>query len=440
MIAGLIVLTGFLVYHFTVHQIVNRRPLGGPNVDVSPATFDQSQAAFAVDPHNTRRVFGASNDTGLEVLRIYESANGGRTWSTASGPAVPGGSCAHGQPSVAVGADGREYLAFLAAEYCGDTLTPHLVVTSRAPGGRWAPLVRVAAQAWKYGFDDAPTLALDERSGRLYVAWTRSLSKTEATVVVSSSADGGTTWTAPAPVSDALRHPHRARIAVAAGGAVYVTGIDASIGVWIARSTDAGRTFGPPRAAAPLRSNPAAGCALTADEPLPRELGACEGPDPTLGVGKGRVYVVYGDVGANGTPDVFAAALDPSLKPLFRVQVNPPDRGKTQQFMPAAAVDPATGVLWACWYDTTFDPNAHRAWFTCAASRDGRSWTPPLRAASEPTPPAVLFGTLAASGLYPAVAARGGVAHVFWADGRVIPDSSDIFTATIPQASAFAVR
>ena len=72
-IAGLIVLVAFLVYHFTVHKIVNHRPLGGANVDVSSATADQSEAAFAIDPADAKRIFGASNDTGLEVVRLYES-------------------------------------------------------------------------------------------------------------------------------------------------------------------------------------------------------------------------------------------------------------------------------------------------------------------------------------------------------------------------------
>src|SRR3954471_15790922 len=76
-IAGLIVLVAFLVHHFTVHEIVNHRPLGGGNVDVSNVDADQSQAAFAIDPTNPRHLFGASNDAGLEVLRVYESTDTG---------------------------------------------------------------------------------------------------------------------------------------------------------------------------------------------------------------------------------------------------------------------------------------------------------------------------------------------------------------------------
>ena len=438
MIGVLVVLAGFLVYHFTVHTIRNTRPLGGPNVDVTPATFDQAEAAFAVDPRRPRILFGATSDTGLEVIRVATSADGGATWRTTDGPAVPGGSCAHGAPSVAVGAQGRQYLAFLASPYCGDSLTPYLVVTSRPDArSRWSKLVRVAPSAWKYGFDDAPDIATDPRSGRVYVAWTHSLSKEEAIVVVSSSSDGGATWAPPRQLSPGLDHAHRARIAVAPDGNVYVAGIDATLGVWVARSTDAARTFSQPRAAAPLRANPAAACALTAGQPLPKELSGCEGPDPSLSVGTEGVYVVFGDVGADATPDVYAAVLGRDLGPRARVQVNPPDTKKTLQFMPASALDPDTGVLWACWYDTTFDPHAHRAWFTCAASRDGRTWSPPLRAASEPTPPTIIYGTLG-KGLYAALTAARGVAHPFWADGRVIPNSTDVFTAAIPERTAFA--
>jgi hypothetical protein len=437
-IAGLIALTAFLVYHFTVHKIVNHRPLGGANVNVVDATDNQSQSAFAVDPANPRRIVGASNDAGLEVVRTYESRDGGKTWRSGHGPAVPGGSCANGAPSVAVGGDGREYLAFLASQYCGDSLTPYLVVTSRpVDGGRWSALARVAPATWKYGFDDAPSLAIDRRSGALYVSWTRGVAKSEAVAAVSKSVDGGRTWTTPTVVSAALQHPHFVRVAVASDGDVYAAGIDAKIGLWIARSTDGAETFSRPRAAAPLLANPSGGCALTAGDPLPKELSACEGPDPSLNVGPDRVYLVYGDVGRNQTPDVEAAVLDRALEPLFPTQVNPPETSKTQQFMPASSLDSSSGVLWACWYDTTFDPNAHRAWFTCSASRDGRRWTPPVRAASEPTAPTILYGTLGASGLYPAVVAHDGVAHAFWADGRVIPNEADIFTAAIPQRAAF---
>jgi len=427
-IAALIALAAFLVYHFTVHKIVNRRPLGATNVNVVPLEQDQGQAAFAVDPSNTKTLFGASNDTGLETLRTYSSVNGGTTWKHADGPAVPGGSCAHGAPSVAVDKSGRQYLAFLASQYCGDSLTPYLVITSRAAADdRWGPLVRVAPPTWKYGFDDAPSIAVDSRGGSVYAVWTRGLSKHDATVVASTSDDRGRTWTTPKPIVPGLKNTHHARVAVAADGDVYYSGLSAE-GIWIVR---AGKS-----ALVNVIANPAAGCAQTAGDPLPKELSACEGPDPSLTVGKDRVVVVYGDVGRNQSPDIYAAAFTRDLKPLGKAQVNPAETKKTLQVMPVSALDPKTGIVWACWYDTTFDPNAHRVWFTCSASKNGTTWGAPVRASDQPTATDIVFGTLGGAGLYPALTAANGVGHAFWADGRVIADSTDIFTAAIPEKAA----
>jgi hypothetical protein len=104
----------------------------------------------------------------------------------------------------------------------------------------------------------------------------------------------------------------------------------------------------------------------------------------------------------------------------------------------AAGVDPTAGVLWACWYDTTFDPNAHRVWFTCSASRDGRAWSAPERAAAVPPLTADVFSAVAAGGLYSALAARGGVAHAFWIDGRVVDLEQEVFTAALPERAALS--
>ena len=435
-IAGLIALTAFLVYHFTTHTIANKRPLGGPNTTVAQLGFDQSQVSFASVGGT---LFGASNDSGGELLDVYTSTNAGTTWEHTDGPAV-GDSCAQGEPQVASLPNGGELVAFLGAPQCGklQSLTPFLVVSTRAgTAGAWRKVVHVAKPAWQYGFDDNPSLATAPGGKRVYLAWTRGLSKFSATTVVSSSADDGKTWTAPVIVSKALEHPHLATTAVAPDGTLYVAGIDAKLGLWATLSHDGGKTFAPPTAVARLLGNPSATCAQTAQQPLPREARACEGPDPTLLVAHGRVYVVYSDFNANQTSDVFALGLDRSLKPLFRVQVNPPDVGKTQQFVPTAAVDPKTGTLWACWYDTTYDPHARRVWFTCAASHDGKAWSPPLAAASRPSASADIYGTIFTTGLSPAVVASGGVAHAFWADSRNYVDGADVVTADIPENNAF---
>jgi hypothetical protein len=347
--------------------------------------------------------------------------------------------CIRGEPHTAADRH-REYLAFIVSSTCSDELTPYLVVTSRTPGAStWIPVTRVAPPKWPYGYDDAPSLAVDQHSGRLYLAWTRSLSEQASAIVVSTSDDAGLTWSSPTIVAPASAAPHLSTIAVGPSGDVYVAGIDAPHGVWIARSTDRGATFGPVHAVARLRANPSSNCAGQVNySPLPTEETSCIGPNPTVLATKTGVAVVYDDVGANRTPDVFVTALDRALRPRFNAQVNPPDKGATQQFFPAAAIDASTGVLWACWYDTTFDPHAHRAWLTCSASRGGRTWTPPERAAAAPTQVNDLYTDLQGStGFAPAVVADRGIAHPFWIGVNSTDFAQDIYTAALSERKAF---
>jgi hypothetical protein len=426
-----------LIYHFFVHTIRNERPLAGANVAVAQGHGTQSEASFAGDPKRPWIVFGALGASGELVgdsgsTELVLSDDGGATWRASVAPVIPGHGCFYAAPRTGIDRGGREYFAFLVANPCGATLTPHLVVASRSgPHGRWAPVTRIAPRVGRWGFDDGPALAIDDRSGRVYLAWTRGLGKRRVVVVVSSSDDRGKTWTRPRSVSDALADPHLASIAVASDGSVYVTGIDGRIGLWLARSTDGGRSFGTPKTAAPLVADPARNeCALSIDGPLPYELTRCIGPNPTVLVHGPRVFVVYADVGPNRTQDVFVSVLSRDLRPLFRARVSPPDRGSSEQFFPAAAVDARTGVLSACWYDTTYDPHAHRAWFTCSMSSGGHLWSEPLRAAALPTPPSDLYRTLP---IAPTLVAADDRVHAFWPDGRNYHRGIEMFTATFPE-------
>jgi hypothetical protein len=432
-ILALVAGAGAFLYYWGDDTVRNQRPLGGANVDVSGRLGTESQASFAVDPSRRGVVVGATNQ------RLYASFDDGRRWQHRPSPSVRGG-CLFGAPRMAVDRTGRQYLAFLVGSPCGDVYTPHLVVTSRTgPTARWSTPVRVTTPAWKYGFDDAPALAVGS-PGQLYLAWTRDLGQNAATVVVSSSRDGGRRWSRPVAVARSADHPHSASIVIGPRGEVVVAGIDAKRGIWVARSVDHGRTFGAVRRAAPLAANPAGDCALASFSPLPTEERTCTGPNPTVLAAGDRIVVVYGDAGANGTPDVLASVLDRRLRVVTHAEVSPPDKGRSQQLFPTAAVDRTTGTLWACWYDTTFDPHAHGAWYTCAASRDGRQWSAPVRAAAVPTATGDLYASLGEDGLSTSVTALDGAAHPFWIDGRNIDVGQDVFTARIPERTVFAAK
>ncbi|HVH50835.1 MAG TPA: sialidase family protein, partial [Gaiellaceae bacterium] len=230
----------FLVYHFFVRHIHNDRPLAGRNVAIAPGQGTQSEPSFAVDPAGPRIVFGALGASGELVgnpgsFSVFDSADGGTTWRKSGTPAIPGKGCFFAAPRTAIDRSGRQYLAFMAGP-CAETLTPYLVFTSRASStAPWATVTRIAPRVGRWGFDDGPALAVDERSGRLYLAWTRGFDRSRVALVVSSSSDRGSTWTAPHEVWRALVDPHLASIAVGPKGDVYLAGIDGSLGLWVTR-------------------------------------------------------------------------------------------------------------------------------------------------------------------------------------------------------------
>src|SRR5437764_4137896 len=244
----------FLVYR---HPIGSPWKVAGANVqDISRAEGVQTEIAAALDPRNPRVLFAASNESLEPEIRVYSSTNGGKSWSVGAGPIFNPNTCAWGDPSVAIAPNGRQYVAFTEKSICveGPDLTPYLVVASRpGPRGSWT-VRRVTRPAVKYGFDDKPAIAV-AADGRAYVAWSRLLGRAYQTTVISSSSDGGRTWSQPQVVDRKLDQPQL--VALAAGsGALYIAGVDEH-GLWIGRSTDGGRRF-TVRPAAALPGNRAA--------------------------------------------------------------------------------------------------------------------------------------------------------------------------------------
>src|SRR5919197_823891 len=158
--------------------------VAGTNVqDVSRSDGIQTEVAVAADPSDPGILFG---------------------------PAT----CAWGDPAVAIAPDGRQYVAFTEKVNCapGASLTPYLVVASRPEADRKWTGRRVARPVGEFGFDDKPAIAVG-RDGRAYVAWSRRLGAAYQTTVVSSSADGGRTWSSPQIVDRRLVQPQLVTVA-----------------------------------------------------------------------------------------------------------------------------------------------------------------------------------------------------------------------------------
>jgi hypothetical protein len=439
---GLTVVAVAVVYYF-YGRSTNTSPwevVGADVQDVSRASGIQTEVAVAADPVAEGVLFGAANENLEPRIRVFSSTDSGRTWSSKAGPALDPATCAWGDPSVAIGPEGRQYVAFIEKSSCsrGASLTPYLVVASRAaPGQEWT-VRRVAPPANEFGFDDKPAIAV-ARDGRAYVAWSRLLKSNHQTTVVSSSTDGGKTWSKPQPVDPSLVQPQLVTVAAGAPGTLYVAGVDGN-GLWVGRSTDEGRTFAV-KPAGELPGSQAATCLVAGEFVVPQQARRCAGPNPTLSLGENRVYLTYGANGADETQDVGVAVFDASLKPLFRGPVGPTDE-KADQFWPASTVNSETGRLWACYYDTTGDSDRTQAWYVCTSSSNGRTWTEPVRASGQSVDPNILWGDAIVFGFgdnvgyggYTGVAASGDAIHPLWIDSHDKGNQEEVFGSRIAAA------
>jgi hypothetical protein len=333
---------------------------------------------------------------------------------------------------------GRQFVAFTVSGACSqDDQTPYVAVAVRSgPGGAWT-IRRLGPQRPSDFWDDHPSIAAGP-DGRVYVAWSRLLRWTYEGIVVSSSANGGRTWTAPRLVDRRLSLPRLAAATVAPDGTLYVAGIDARLGVWLAQSKDAGKNFHVARVAR-VPGNRAASCATASGHPTPFQGIRCVGPNPTVTASARRAVVTYG-VGWPGEPQsVRVGVFDSALRRLWRGSIGS-TAANADRFWPTSAFDAATGRVWACFYDTSGDPSRKQAWFSCASSHDGVRWSRPVRAARDSSSPDVLwedarvyvFGDTIGYGGYTALVAAGGVVHPLWVDTRDLAgNKQEVFAARL---------
>ena len=419
------------VYAWKVNPTRSPWRVGGTAVtNVSRARGAQTEVSVAAGP---RGLFAASNDTLLRTIRVYTSTDG-LAWTSGSGPPL-GADCARGEPSAAVTPGGRELVAFIVSADCLEfDPSPHLVVASRpAGGGTW--LVRRLTAPSQELWDDKPALAAAP-DGRVYAVWSRLLDRDTAAIVFSSSRDGGRTWSKPKPISREIDFGQLVSATVAADGTLYVAGVDSHFGIWAARRAPRAKAFAVKGVFAP-EDNVASTCMLASYRPIAESANRCLGPNPSVAVMRDRIFVTFAGQ-PYATDGVTVAVLDRNLDVLSRRRIGP--SGGTAQFWPAATVDASTQRLWACYYDTSGDSSRKKAWYVCTSSRNGRTWTTPVRASAESADVTALwedariwgFGDEIGYGGYTAVAASNGVVHPFWIDtsdpnGR----KQEIFTATL---------
>jgi hypothetical protein len=439
--------------------------VSGSEVDASHLPGPQSESAIAIDPHHPQILLAGSNDVRTESMAVYSSFEGGRDWSASHLPAPAGISlCGMSDPSPAIDGQGRQYYLFIGLRCLRKHRHSVALYLARRPDAdsRWqtSPLPITRSRRLTLG-DDRPMLLIDNGArsphrGRLYAGWTRfsinpaalfSPERSElvrAAAFVSESDDGGREWSKPFRLSPGGA-PLEVRLAAGASGTIYAVWRDAKTdSIYVSRSGD-GSSFSAGRFVAGAVVPNGRSCHRFRAR-IPAQPRRCVSPNPVISVDtssgprRERVYVTYGSTSLNQSQDVYVAAFDARLHPLLGVghvkQVNPPEgfRG-ADQFLPTSAVDPTTGRLWVCYYQSGTGRRARvRGRFACTASDDGaRSWLRPRFVASVASDETGRFAErLDGYGDYEGVAAIRGVAHPIWTDGRHLRGrGEEIYTASL---------
>lgn len=424
----------------------------GPEVDVSRLPGPQSEAAIAIDPSNGQVLLAGSNSFSEGTMRAYGSTDGGATWRATTvfpAPKSLKATCA-ADPGVAIDTHGRQYFSFVRSTPC-QSGPPRLYVASRAGAAApWGKAVLVAPLR-RSRFDDKPAIAVDQspaskHQNRVYVAWTRVSRNGVQSILVSHSDDAGRTWSRPHKANRTGSEESYATLAVSRTGILYVAWDDiTNFHVNISRSTDGGAHFEPEQevVAFAIVTIPHCGAGIV----IPAQRLTCVQPNPILSVDtstgrySGRVYVSYALTDFQGDEGAAVTIFNSRLRvlagyPLHQdaLLVAPtPKTTNADQFWPASAVDPSTGAVWACFYDTRGDPKRTSAFYSCSVSTDGgKTWAPPVHAATVASDETVQGADPHEYGDYEGLAVANGAAHPIWTDSRDLGSlAEEIYTTTL---------
>jgi hypothetical protein len=412
----------------------------GSNVDASHECGSQSETSIAINPTDTDNVIAGSNEIQRLPMRAMYSTDGGGTFTGVDLPLPPArtnnGFDFGSDPGLAFDSSGNAYYSYIVVFFGkggGINGTEMAVAHSTDHGAHWSATF-FNPQTGNGQFNDKPMVTVDTNStpNRIYVAWdnatgSSSSDKNGNNVLLSSSNDGGDTFSTPVSVSG----PFTGRTGgigadpyVTADGTLHVAWQDYAHGTILdAASTDGGKTFG-------ARHEIAAVNAFQFNVAAQASRGALV--YPSCGSFETTLYCSYMN-GSDAATNVYVAkSIDGGTN-----WTSTPVPAGGDQFNQWLAVDPSDGSVNVAYYDTGTH-GATSTLYTLARSTDGGATYSPSAIANAPTDesccsPSVNLGNQ--YGDYEGIAAFGGAVRPVWTDRRQavidLGAREEVFTATL---------
>ncbi len=415
-------------------RIVQRgvRTTNSPDVAVTNLTnVTESENSVFIDPNNANYVLNSNNSTSwsggsvgsLYGANYFQSSNAGIGWV---GSANGAGGDNSGDPTTAIGLNGREYVNFISSSsgqgiaYSDDGTTWSTATVAPNPGSM--------ADKNHMWIDNKVTSPFE---GNLYAAWTDFGGTDDTHIKINRSINDGVTWSTPLKLSAAIlagSHNQGVNIQTGPNGEVYAAWAvydgwptdETAIG--FAKSVNGGVSYDPGvRAISNIRGIRTTGVSKNHRVNSFPVMAV----DISGGANNGNIYIVWSNVGIPGTntgtnKSVYISRSSnggTSWSTPVRVNQGPNIAGK-ESYFPWISCDPVTGVLSVVFYDDRNVASTQCEVFAAYSTDAGNSWVDfqVSDVAFTPSPITGLAGSY--MGDYLGITSKGGKVYPCWTDTR----------------------
>ncbi|HXU47345.1 MAG TPA: hypothetical protein VN783_17600 [Thermoanaerobaculia bacterium] len=382
-----------------------------------------------IDPFSPNRIIAASNDPTTKKQAMFRSADSGLSWKQSALP-FANGDQGHSDPTVDWTSDGTAWSTTLGFNF--DAMTVKGRVYKSADGGKtWTFDSTFSGSQDQV---DKQMVVIDHNPTSARKDWTYAVWHVDDKIFFNRRPDGGS-WGAPQQISGAESSDTVTGADVEVNGDGFVYAFWTSKGnrkIFLRFSLDGGSSFEAPVEIASTFGKVDVSVPAIANRRALIYVSAAT----FRSVSKAMVYAAWTDLSGNAgcTSPGNEPKTDPTSPCTSRiwfarsadfgqtweapVRINNPAE-KNDQFHPALAVDPTTGILSVTYHDTTGDGGRTKTnvWYQ-ASYDDGVTWTAPVEISSAPTDESVFGAGTNQYGDYNGLSAFGRILSPSWTDRR----------------------